>query len=345
MGEVHRHAQQADIMKAELHQVSQNHFNVQYASSNAMTTSILVIDDHDVILRLVQAVLSPHYQVTAYRSSEQALQALATGLLPDLIICDIAMPGMDGFAMHHQLRTSTTLRGVPFIYLSAFDERTHFRQAMKLGADDYLSKPFHPKELLETVQLRLIRKDTLQQPEEERSSVMTIRSLGGFDVHWQGQRLEWQVHKAAVALLYLLKQQQPVTSEDFQAALWSETVSANSISKLLSRLRSNLKDITDVVVHNKRIALQPPPRYLWDATTFAHASQQALEHNQAQAIEQALSYYQGDFMVGFDTPWTRQQQSYYAQLYLRLLEKRCEQASDASTKNQAQRALETFLER
>lgn len=74
---------------------------------------------------------------------------------PDLIICDIMMPGMDGFGVLEELRKDTELSTVPFIFLTARTERTDSRYGMDLGADDYLTKPFTAAELLSTVNARL----------------------------------------------------------------------------------------------------------------------------------------------------------------------------------------------
>ncbi|MCC6802507.1 MAG: response regulator [Anaerolineae bacterium] len=87
--------------------------------------------------------------------------------LPDLIICDIMMPEMDGFAVLEELRKDPTTTTIPFIFLTARTDRMDMRQGMELGADDFLTKPFHALELLKAVRTRL-RKHELEKELAER---------------------------------------------------------------------------------------------------------------------------------------------------------------------------------
>src|SRR5690606_37344723 len=80
---------------------------------------------------------------------------LALAHLPDLIICDIMMPVMDGYGVLHILNNNPETSGIPFIFLTAKSEKTDFRRGMEMGADDYLTKPFDGIELLNAVQARL----------------------------------------------------------------------------------------------------------------------------------------------------------------------------------------------
>lgn len=82
---------------------------------------------------------------------------------PDLILCDIRMPGMSGFKVLEELKKCKSFRSIPFIYITGIEERTTFRYGMELGADDYLTKPFSRRELLMAVSSRLERFSTLEQ--------------------------------------------------------------------------------------------------------------------------------------------------------------------------------------
>lgn len=75
--------------------------------------------------------------------------------IPDLIICDIMMPELDGYGVLHLAQKNSTLRNVPFIFLTARSERAEIRKGMDLGADDYITKPFDGSELLNAVERRL----------------------------------------------------------------------------------------------------------------------------------------------------------------------------------------------
>lgn len=86
--------------------------------------------------------------------------------LPDLVICDIMMPEMDGYEVLEELRKDPRTATIPFIFLTARTERIDMRQGMELGADDFLTKPFHAAELLATVRTRLEKSDLLQKQRE-----------------------------------------------------------------------------------------------------------------------------------------------------------------------------------
>jgi signal transduction histidine kinase len=81
--------------------------------------------------------------------------------LPDLIICDIMMPEMDGYGVLEELRKDPRTQSIPFIFLTARTERVDMRLGMELGADDFLTKPFHAAELLKTVKARLERQQKI----------------------------------------------------------------------------------------------------------------------------------------------------------------------------------------
>ena len=83
--------------------------------------------------------------------------------MPDLIICDIMMPVLDGYGVLHAVHKNTTIKNTPFIFLTAKTERSDFRKGMELGADDYITKPFEGIELLNAVESRLKKTDLLKK--------------------------------------------------------------------------------------------------------------------------------------------------------------------------------------
>lgn len=117
--------------------------------------TILVIEDiagmRENITEILQ--LAP-YEVVQAANGKEGIE-LARQTRPDLILCDIMMPDLDGFGVLHILRKDPTLEDVPFIFLTAKVESSDFRFGMNLGADDYLTKPFDDLTLLNAVELRL----------------------------------------------------------------------------------------------------------------------------------------------------------------------------------------------
>lgn len=116
---------------------------------------ILVIEDHqDVRENICEILELSDYDVFEASNGKEGVR-IAIAELPDLIICDIMMPELDGYGVIHILNKKSETRDIPFIFLSAKSEKTDFRKGMNLGADDYLTKPFDDKELLQAVELRL----------------------------------------------------------------------------------------------------------------------------------------------------------------------------------------------
>lgn len=89
--------------------------------------------------------------------------ALARKLLPELIICDIAMPEMDGYSVLQALSSDTGTATIPFIFLTAKADPKDLRKGMELGADDYLFKPFTMADLVKSVEVRLLKAERLRQ--------------------------------------------------------------------------------------------------------------------------------------------------------------------------------------
>ena len=134
-------------------------------SDPAMTTPIriLVIDDDAAGRRRVEAILQREgFEVDAAVGGLEGLQAMRSRP-PDLVVCDIRMPGMDGFGVLAQAQSDPALATIPFIFLTALSEQGALRKGMDSGADDYLTKPFDPQKLVAAVQTRLRRVATLRQ--------------------------------------------------------------------------------------------------------------------------------------------------------------------------------------
>jgi len=122
-----------------------------------MSKRLLVVDDEPNLLRAVAACLKAEdYEVSTARSGHEALMQLANSV-PDLIISDIRMPGMDGYKLARQLRGSPRTALVPIVFLTAKDETADRIEGFRAGIDAYLTKPFEPDELIAVVNAILHR--------------------------------------------------------------------------------------------------------------------------------------------------------------------------------------------
>src|SRR5688572_7986088 len=116
---------------------------------------ILLIEDNLGIRENTSEILSlAGYDVSTAENGKTGVD-LAQRIKPDLIICDIMMPELDGYGVLHILNKNAETSGIPFIFLTAKTEKTDIRKGMTLGADDYLTKPFDDTDLLNAIETRL----------------------------------------------------------------------------------------------------------------------------------------------------------------------------------------------
>ena len=131
---------------------------------------ILLIEDNLEVRENTAEILElSGYEVETAENGKIGVR-LAQKSMPDLIICDIMMPELDGYGVLRILNRNPKTATIPFIFLTAKAEKTDFRKGMNLGADDYLTKPFQDVELMEVIEMRLKKSEQLNQafdPNEE----------------------------------------------------------------------------------------------------------------------------------------------------------------------------------
>lgn len=126
-------------------------------------TKILLIEDNDEIRENIREILElANYQVVTAQNGKQGY-SLALQVRPELIICDIMMPVLDGYGLLHLINNNEELKATPFIFLTAKTERGDFRRGMELGADDYITKPFTEIELMTAIESRLKKINILRE--------------------------------------------------------------------------------------------------------------------------------------------------------------------------------------
>ena len=132
-----------------------------------MMTKILVIEDETPIRENVMEILELEgFEVFGAADGRRGLE-LAERIKPDLIICDITMPELDGYEVLVEIRRIESIAAVPFIFLTARTDRPFVRHGMELGADDYLTKPFTPAELRAAISSRLDRRKAMQKNSDQ----------------------------------------------------------------------------------------------------------------------------------------------------------------------------------
>lgn len=147
---------------------------------------VLLIEDNDEIRENTAEILElANYIVdTAHNGKIGVEKALES--TPDLIICDVMMPVLDGYGVLHLMQKNDALKNIPFIFLTAKAERGDFRKGMEMGADDYITKPFSDIELLTAIESRLkkasqlqtnLEAATLQQLQSEAGNLKALQEL------------------------------------------------------------------------------------------------------------------------------------------------------------------------
>ncbi|MDR3665537.1 MAG: hybrid sensor histidine kinase/response regulator [Ignavibacteriaceae bacterium] len=132
-----------------------------------MKKKILLIDDvEENIIVLRERLEKEGYEIISATDGKTGI-ALANRDIPELIICDIMMPEMNGYEVMDSIHSSSRTNTIPFIFLTAKTDPKDFREGMQLGADDYITKPFDNKQLIKAVETRLARKEIFESRTEE----------------------------------------------------------------------------------------------------------------------------------------------------------------------------------
>ncbi|HEX9652458.1 MAG TPA: response regulator [bacterium] len=138
-----------------------------------MRKRILFVDDDDNFLKGLRRSLHgmrAEWDLNFALSSEEVLANLSQQQFPDLIVCDLMMPGLSGFELLERLRSKTETEMIPFMFLTGQGDKSSFRHGMALGADDFLTKPFETPDLIQAIRVRLEKKEKLSKHTEQKLS-------------------------------------------------------------------------------------------------------------------------------------------------------------------------------
>ncbi|BAZ29897.1 response regulator receiver, CheY-like protein [Cylindrospermum sp. NIES-4074] len=138
---------------------------------------ILVIEDdqliRDNILKLLEL---ENFDVVGVEDGYEGI-LLAKEQIPDLILCDVMMPNINGYEVLTQLRCNPATETIPFIFITALADKANLRQGMELGADDYLFKPFMSDELLKAITTRLAKQASVQRQAEQKMESLRCKII------------------------------------------------------------------------------------------------------------------------------------------------------------------------
>jgi sigma-B regulation protein RsbU (phosphoserine phosphatase) len=137
----------------------------------AKKLKLLIVDDTPENIQVLMGTLKDQYAIVAAINGEKALKLAVAEPQPDLILLDIMMPGMDGFEVCQRLKTDAATCEIPIIFLSALDDTVNKVKGFTVGAVDYISKPFHPEEVLVRVNTHLTIHRLSQEVQAQRNQL------------------------------------------------------------------------------------------------------------------------------------------------------------------------------
>ena len=133
-----------------------------------MSSKILVIEDKDVMREnLLELLEAEEFEAIGAENGKMGLES-ALKDLPDVILCDVMMPELDGYGVLKRLRSHRETATIPFIFLTAKADRVDLREGMELGADDYLTKPYTPDEVLKAIGTQLKKQEAIDSSAESK---------------------------------------------------------------------------------------------------------------------------------------------------------------------------------
>lgn len=233
---------------------------------------ILIVDDNPANLQVLSSFLDQsNFEVWAARSGEKALQRLDHDHLPDLILLDVMMPGMDGFETCKHLKSNPRIQDIPVIFMTALSDTADKVKGLRLGAVDYITKPFQHEEVLVRIehQIRLrnltktlIAKNTeLQQAQTQLFQAEKAAMLGNLTagvahevnnpINFIAGNLNYveQYVQEIVDLLMLYQKHLPDPPDEIQQAIQTKDLSflLNDLSKIIQSMQVGTNRVTEIV--------------------------------------------------------------------------------------------------
>ncbi|MEH2057758.1 MAG: response regulator [Nostoc sp.] len=233
---------------------------------------VLVVDDNPANLQVLSSFLDQsNFEVWAARSGEKALKRLENDDLPDLILLDVMMPGIDGFETCKQLKSNPRVQDIPVIFMTALSETADKVKGLQLGAVDYITKPFQHEEVLVRIEnhfkLRnltktLIAKNAeLQQTQTQLIQAEKVAALGQITagiahevnnpINFIAGNLNFveKYVQEVVSLLHLYQKHLPEPPEEVKTAIQKSDLNflLDDLSKIIQSMQVGTDRVTEIV--------------------------------------------------------------------------------------------------
>ncbi|MEC3884400.1 response regulator [Halobacillus litoralis] len=211
-----------------------------------MNQMIGLVEDDPNIRDIVEGYLNKEgYQVIAVDTAEKAWDIFQEQT-PDLWVLDIMLPGMDGYEFCKKIRQ---ISEVPIIIISAKDEEVDKILGLELGGDDYLTKPFSPRELVARAKRHLKRWQAMKPSEDEAQETIVAGELELNDAerqaYFQGEEIEVTTKEFEMLKILASQENRAFAREELLIKVWGEDYygSDRAVDDLIKRLRKKMKDL------------------------------------------------------------------------------------------------------
>jgi DNA-binding response OmpR family regulator len=204
-----------------------------------MNKILIVEDDPSIALGLIDNLQMEGYEAAIARDGEEALKK-AREENPDLIILDVMLPKLSGFDVCRRLKAEKN--PVPIIILSALGQESDKVTGLELGADDYITKPFSPRELVMRVKA-VLRRARGGKEEREIYEFDHVRvDFKKYQVFKNGQEIKFTSAEFKILKLLLVGEGEPVSRHAILADIWSEDVTTRTVDTHIWNIREKLED-------------------------------------------------------------------------------------------------------
>jgi two-component system, OmpR family, alkaline phosphatase synthesis response regulator PhoP len=220
----------------------------------AMKRVLVVEDDADIVELIVHYLRAEGFEVEARDDGRRALEVLRAGQ-HHLVILDLQLPGMDGLSLCAELRRDKRTRALPVIMLTARGDEADRVVGLEVGADDYVVKPFSPKELVARVRALLRR---LERPEDEGAPLV----LGGLEIdtarhtaRWEGEPVHLTAKEFALLVALIEAKGRVLSRQALLEQVWgySYAEGTRTVDVHVRRLREKLPGVADRLITVKSL--------------------------------------------------------------------------------------------
>ena len=213
-----------------------------------MAKKVAIVEDEAELATLIEYNLTRGgFQTRIFGGGEGTLRELE-GWQPDLIVLDVMLPGQDGFELCRRIRMGEKLARTPVVFLTARSDEVDRVLGLEIGGDDYITKPFSPRELVARIKAHLRRSDTDAEPKQTTLDMGPFRlDLGARRVFQNGKELELTATEFRLLEFFLTHTGHAWSREQLLREVWGEQhfVTPRTVDVHIRRLREQIEEKPD----------------------------------------------------------------------------------------------------